>query len=319
MKAQVRRAPPQGPASCGQVPPHKGVGLWATYLRIRRAMDGSLPRASPAPSKLIFLDIDGVICCNSISRLEEAKLKQLKRVVSETGNTKVVLSSDWRRQQALKRLVVTTLKQYGIKCIGATPQRSMMQPVRPMEILSWLSANGPSVEGGVTAWIAIDDRNLLLESGGQDLKGHFVHTHISTGLTVTKADQAIKLLNAEETPVSSPEPGRASTSSLIADSSDLPTDFAKAVLTPSMISSGYQAEPSSPLVRESTSSTLKAARRVTKSPLLKDSPNPCSRSTGAAPLWTLQHARPVQLARQSPRNSKALRKKRPAWCLQKQV
>ena len=105
--------------------------------------------------------IDGVICCNSQSRLEEDKLKQLRRIVQETGNTKVVLSTDWRRQAQLKRRVISALKTVDVKCIGATPQRQMMKPVRPMEILSWLTTNGPDVEGGVVAWVAIDDRDLL--------------------------------------------------------------------------------------------------------------------------------------------------------------
>eukprot|EP00965_Chrysotila_dentata_P233518 6199634-Pleurochrysis_carterae.AAC.1 len=46
---------------------------------------------------VIFLDIDGVICCNYNGHLEEPKLAQLKRIVEETG-AKVVLSTDWRRQ-----------------------------------------------------------------------------------------------------------------------------------------------------------------------------------------------------------------------------
>ena len=95
-------------------------------------------------SKLIFLDIDGVICCNGVGRLEEPKLKQLQRVAEATG-AKVVLSTDWRRQAPLKRRVIAALKSLNIRCIGATPQKAMMQPIRPQEITSWLNANGPEL------------------------------------------------------------------------------------------------------------------------------------------------------------------------------
>ena len=35
--------------------------------------------------KVIFLDIDGVICCNMVGHLEETKLAELKRIVQQTG------------------------------------------------------------------------------------------------------------------------------------------------------------------------------------------------------------------------------------------
>jgi hypothetical protein len=43
------------------------------------------------PERVIFLDIDGVICCNMVGHLEENKLAELKRIVDETG-AKVLLS-----------------------------------------------------------------------------------------------------------------------------------------------------------------------------------------------------------------------------------
>ena len=56
----------------------------------------------PTVERVIFLDIDGVICCNSFGRLEENKLQLLKSVVDSTG-AKVVLSTDWRRWPKLKQ------------------------------------------------------------------------------------------------------------------------------------------------------------------------------------------------------------------------
>jgi len=145
-------------------------------------------------TKVIFLDIDGVICCNMMGRLEDNKMMQLRRIVEATG-AKIVLSTDWRRQAQLKRQVIMACKRCDMEVIGATPQRSMYTPVRPMEILDWLNANRADKQIG--AWIAIDDRNLVNEIGGRPLNGHFVHTHPSSGLTATKADLAIQLLDAD--------------------------------------------------------------------------------------------------------------------------
>jgi hypothetical protein len=140
---------------------------------------------------VIFLDIDGVICCNMAGRLEESKLAVLNTVAKATG-AKVVLSTDWRRQAQLKRQVVAALKRLDIEVIGATPMRAMFQPIRPQEINEWMHANGEKF--GVTSWVAIDDRDLLNEHGGAELTGHMVRTHPNTGLTRRLGDVAIEIL-----------------------------------------------------------------------------------------------------------------------------
>ena len=68
--------------------------------------------------RAIFLDIDGVICCNQYGRLEDRKLQLLRKVVKETG-AKIVLSTDWRRIPKLKQLLVGTLQDYGMDVIGS--------------------------------------------------------------------------------------------------------------------------------------------------------------------------------------------------------
>jgi hypothetical protein len=140
---------------------------------------------------LIFLDIDGVICCNMAGRLEEAKLATLAEIV-RAPQAKVVLSTDWRRQAQLKRQVVAALKRLDIEVVGATPMKAMFQPIRPQEITEWIAANGE--KAGMTEWVAIDDRDLTNEIGGKELVGHFVHTHPNTGLTKRLADVAIGIL-----------------------------------------------------------------------------------------------------------------------------
>ena len=140
--------------------------------------------------RLVFLDIDGVICCNRVGELEASKLAQLQRICRETG-AKVVLSTDWRRQAALKRQVIQALARLDMECVGATPQRAtMFQPVRPQEITEWLRCTSHSV----STWVAIDDRDLVSEDGGEALRGRFVHTAFASGLTRELADQAITML-----------------------------------------------------------------------------------------------------------------------------
>ena len=142
---------------------------------------------------LIFLDIDGVICCNMAGRLEESKLEVLNEIVKATA-AKVVLSTDWRQQAVLKRQVIAAQKRFDIETIGATPMRAMFQPIRPEEITEWIAANGAAA--GMEGWVAIDDRDLVNERGGRELVGHFVHTHPNTGLTKRLADAAIAILKA---------------------------------------------------------------------------------------------------------------------------
>lgn len=145
-------------------------------------------------STVIFLDIDGVICCNMAGRLEETKLLNLKEIIKAT-QAKVVLSTDWRRQANLKRQVVAALKRLDIEVIGATPMKPMFSPVRPVEITEWMAANAAKFEVG--AWVAIDDRDLVNEQGGRELVGHFVHTHPASGLTKRLAEVAVGLLGGD--------------------------------------------------------------------------------------------------------------------------
>eukprot|EP00308_Calcidiscus_leptoporus_P001894 CAMPEP_0119361042 /NCGR_PEP_ID=MMETSP1334-20130426/8458_1 /TAXON_ID=127549 /ORGANISM="Calcidiscus leptoporus, Strain RCC1130" /LENGTH=306 /DNA_ID=CAMNT_0007375969 /DNA_START=162 /DNA_END=1082 /DNA_ORIENTATION=- len=138
--------------------------------------------------------------------LEEPKLAQLQRIVQNTG-AKVVLSTDWRRQAPLKKQLHGVLGKLGIEIIGATPMRAMFQPIRPQEITSWLSNKQKT--SCVGTWVAIDDRDLVNEIGGANLRGHFVRTHPASGLTQKLADMAIGILQqgGRESPPLSCSPG----------------------------------------------------------------------------------------------------------------
>lgn len=96
-------------------------------------------------------------------------------MVLATG-AKIVLSTDWRRIPKLKQQLVQTLHEYGCEVIGATPMRAPWHPVRPVEIIDWLRAyNEAAVQRAdtepITSFVAVDDRALLQESGGDELIG----------------------------------------------------------------------------------------------------------------------------------------------------
>jgi len=147
--------------------------------------------------KIVFLDIDGVICCNGQGRLEQDKLTRLKKVCQETG-AKVVLSTDWRRDATLKATVTGCLTDLGMTVIGATRKGPPLKPIRPQEITGWLDGYlQKKGAGAVSEWVAVDDRELISEIGGDRLKGHFVNTSFATGLTDRAADRMIAVLNGD--------------------------------------------------------------------------------------------------------------------------
>ena len=171
---------------------------FAAHLRIRESMAGS-----SAP--LIFLDIDGVICCNDHRLLEDEKLKQLQRICKATGAS-VVLSSDWRRQQPLKQKVQRALQRLKITYVGATSVQTRIEVAgnwrmeinpRPVEITDWLRKYRKDATADQLRWVAIDDRDLVKEDGGKQLEGHFVITEAWWGLTSERADAAIAILRGQ--------------------------------------------------------------------------------------------------------------------------
>jgi hypothetical protein len=146
---------------------------------------------------IVFLDVDGVLCCNHETRLEAAPCAELQRI-AESTRAAVVLSTDWRRDPSLSSRINDVLHERRVDCIGATPQLSgsmdRVSRVRPKEILSWLSEHGLGGLHGSTNWVAIDDRDLVSEDGGEALRGRFVQTAFASGLTRELADRAITML-----------------------------------------------------------------------------------------------------------------------------
>ena len=135
-----------------------------------------------------------VICCNGIGRLETDKMARIRDVVKQTG-AKVVLSTDWRRDATLKATVTHALREQGIEVIGATRKGPPLKPIRPQEIWGWLELYQREKGKVVSEWVAVDDRELLAENGGDNLRGHFVNTNFATGLTDRARDRMIAVLN----------------------------------------------------------------------------------------------------------------------------
>merc|ERR1712079_731227 len=88
--------------------------------------------------------------------------------------------------------------------IDCTPPSTSSRPRRPLEILDWIKAHDLNVDRGrgklsylgkVEEWVAVDDRPLLSEPGGNPgLVGHFVQTNSSEGLTAQRAQMAKAIL-----------------------------------------------------------------------------------------------------------------------------
>ena len=173
--------------------------------------------------KLLFLDVDGVLCCNSSARLEDDKLALVREIVGAT-QAKVVLSSDWRRDGRLRRRIVGALEEQGIQVLGATPDlESAGRGSRPEEIMAWLEtylAGRPDFVAAahralpveeVAGYAVLDDRHLLGERSGGRLEGHFVRTDPAAGLTRDARRQCIQTL-ALKKPEGLPPPSLASES-----------------------------------------------------------------------------------------------------------
>lgn len=102
-------------------------------------------------TKIIFLDVDGVLCING--RLNNECTRYLKQIIDIT-NANVVLSSNWRLSDKFYDRIYNHLKEFGISIYGVT---NNFNDDRALEILFWVKYYN------ITHWIALDDRNLLNE------------------------------------------------------------------------------------------------------------------------------------------------------------
>ena len=146
----------------------------------------------------IFLDVDGVL--NSINKFKEVyyktkkahsgynypfdenALENLKEIVIKT-NSKIIITSTWRKNRLGKMILLKKLKEYGIddKVIGYT---DVINDNREVEIKEYLRRN-PNIKN----FIIIDDSSKLV-----DLIDRLVKIDINVGLTKENKEEAIKKL-----------------------------------------------------------------------------------------------------------------------------
>ena len=142
-------------------------------------------------NNIIFLDIDGVLNNYSLIRnygldyIDNDMVKILKNIVNIT-NSKIVLSSTWRKKATDRLLVKSSLALEGMNFIDCTSVRSFDD--RCDEINDWLIANKETVFN----FIILDDDP---DASNDNLSKHFFQTDGDIGLTNEIAQQAINFLN----------------------------------------------------------------------------------------------------------------------------
>lgn len=189
------------------------------------------------PTKLIFLDIDGVLncVCSDVTQLEvvEEDLSIiLSRLLQAIPGYALVLSSSWRYKEQTRAKLRQFFAAFGVPIyISCTPNFGRD---RVDEILWWLATNSDYFEGkegmcreilpvlseeksrfpedlpeseyllskpltGVTHFIAIDDMNLAKEKSRfvHLVTPYFVHVDKKFGLSEKNVEHAIQLLNHE--------------------------------------------------------------------------------------------------------------------------
>ncbi|CAJ1375102.1 unnamed protein product [Effrenium voratum] len=200
-----------------------------------------LPAPSKDPTRVIFLDIDGVLrplhsrqdAFQNTRTIEingarvpllgsgEAKagvdfwptaLRALRFIVQKT-EARIVLSSDWRKQEVLREGIASSFEEHGIpELYSATPDLDQATPgvikalhssfreKRCKEIRKWLKQNPK-----VTHFCAIDDVDLSLPDKKRsdtevflDPDREFVKTNPIVGLTMDIAKLVICYLNGLE-------------------------------------------------------------------------------------------------------------------------
>ena len=142
-----------------------------------------IPMAAP-PLRILFLDVDGVVCCNQNGQLEPEKMQQLIRITKE-ADAKVCLSSNWRLYEDLREHVYAELEAVGIECVGTTPdagEATHGEGMRPCEIGAWIRFwHEDKQRQRIASFVAVDDRPLLQEKGASVLRGApFAPRHLHT-------------------------------------------------------------------------------------------------------------------------------------------
>lgn len=134
--------------------------------------------------KIIFLDIDGVLNCETTKErhcgcigIEPAKVELFNKILEKTG-AMVVLSSTWRLDAQSRAEV----KKY-VDYFDITPE--IEGKSRGKEIESWIEKHN------VDKYAIIDDDDDMIHNQ----KRYFFQTTFKEGLTANIANSVIKFLN----------------------------------------------------------------------------------------------------------------------------
>mmetsp|Transcript_42901 Transcript_42901/g.98432 ORF Transcript_42901/g.98432 Transcript_42901/m.98432 type:complete len:638 (-) Transcript_42901:109-2022(-) len=196
-------------------------------LQLQRNINLSLP--SEDKSKIVFLDIDGVLRPARAGGFDilatetvnpdttdffPAAMNALRHIIERTGAV-IVLSSEWRRTETLQDAIDQVLERHRLRpCYSATttkvaeaketpggdPVRTFAER-RAREISAWLRQHDQEVKG----WVVLDDINLALadedkrpSSEERKMMGSkLVQTWPLCGLTMGNAKTAVRILNGE--------------------------------------------------------------------------------------------------------------------------
>lgn len=134
-------------------------------------------------SKVIFLDVDGVLCIKG--KFYPCLIKNLKKII-DTTDAIIVLSSNWRLYSKYRERLENILEKYEIKIKGCTES---INDERPLEIYKWISEYKPKM------CVIIDDRPLDKEKYGHKIKDCFIKTNGLFGLSDTCVNRASFMLN----------------------------------------------------------------------------------------------------------------------------
>lgn len=151
------------------------------YTQRQEPIDSDVARKM---SKVIFLDVDGVLCIHG--KFYSSLIKNLKKIIDKTDAI-IVLSSNWRLYPQYRERLEKILGKYELKIHGCTEN---IDDVRPLEIYNWISTYKPKM------CVIIDDRSLDKEKYGHKIKDCFVKTNTSFGLTDACVNKASFLLNS---------------------------------------------------------------------------------------------------------------------------
>lgn len=148
----------------------------------------------------IFLDIDGVLnnekhykkqhkkyggrfCCENMP-FNPKSIKNLRKIIDKT-NSKIVLSSSWRRIEKCMTVLKARLMEYGIKIYSVTP---FINGDRGKEIKKWCKEN-----------LKQNDKILIIDDNMYDIGNYYnskeiVKINYEYGLNSFKTHEAIKKL-----------------------------------------------------------------------------------------------------------------------------